>query len=85
MLDEKKMATLNRGRTMRVGLPVFLSYIDGELEAAISLMVGDFISGKTDFISHAAKITTLTNLKDTLLASERETEHLEGELHDTRR
>ena len=80
-MNTKELDKLNRGRTIRIALPAFLSMLDDNLEAVLSKIVGDFRSGKTDFIAHAAEIATLVDLKDNLLREEQETTNIEGKLH----
>ena len=83
-MDTKKLDRLNRGRTMRLALPAFLAMLDDDLQGIIGQIVSDFNSGEKDFVRHAARITTLVNLKDDLLAQAAETEQLEGEIHGQR-
>jgi len=81
-MDQKELDKLNRGRVLRLALPPLLSILNAELEYTIGRLIGDFRNGKTDFLSHAAEIATLTGLKDQLLREEVETTHLEEQLHD---
>jgi len=81
-MDRRELDKLNRGRVLRLALPPLLDILEEQLEGAIGRLIGDFRSGKTEFISHAAEIATLTDLKDQLLREENETTHLEEKLHD---
>jgi hypothetical protein len=81
-VDQAGIDKLNRGRTIRLALPPLLDLLNEQLDNATGRLIGDFRSGETNFLKHAAEIATITELKDQLLREEIETQHLEEKLHD---
>lgn len=80
-MDQKELDKLNRGRVLRLAIPPMRAILDEQLEGAIGRLIGDFRNKETNFLSHAAEIATLTELKDQLLREEVETTHIEEKLH----
>ena len=82
---EEKISKVGQGKLLRVAIPVLLPYIEEEIAVMISKITGDFVSGETNFISHAAKIATLVNMKDQLLAEDKNLERLQEETYGKQR
>ena len=80
-LTSDQLQKLNRGRTLRLALPPLLDLLGEEIESALGRLVGDFRNGKQEFIGHAAELSTLINLRDSLLRDEQETTTMEATLH----
>jgi len=83
-LSEVQLARLARGRSIRVALPSILSLLEDQLQTSIEKLCGAFNAGETNFLKHAAEITTLKNLQEHLLSEEKQATHIEEQINATR-
>ena len=80
-MTPKEQAKLAEGQLLRHTIPILLPLIESRKEMALGTLIGRFRAGETDLLTTVAELTVYEELKQELLSSAEETQHLEEKYH----